>query len=217
MNQSDQHSPDLLCAEIVAEAQRERDEILRRAQTEAAAILATAQAEVERIRRERLAHAQAEATRRKELILATVAVETGRLRSARVENLLAEIHAELRRRLLEPNFPARELVLALASEAICGMPATHFVVKISAADQAAFGSGLESEITRRTGRLALHLVIAADGALTGGDVMIQDAAGLLFWDNRLLSRLDRLWPELRRQIAVQTSLVSENDPIGGAP
>ena len=35
------------------------------------------------------------------------------------------------------------------------------------------------------------------------------------WDNRLLSRLERLWPELRRQIAIRTSLVEKSKPTGG--
>ena len=151
------------------------------------------------------------------MILATVAVETGRLRSARVEALLESVHAEIRRGLLEKDAEARETVVALAAEALRQIPGTQFVLKVSAADQAAFGDGLALEITQRAGRSPLNLAISADGAMTGGGVMIQDAAGLLFWDNRLLSRLGRLWPELRRQIAGQTSLVGENSPAGGAP
>ncbi len=217
MRTTDQNSPDILCAEILADARRAREEILRRAQTEAAAMLAAGQAEAERIRHEQQTQAQAEAARRKELILATVAVETGRLRSARVETLLESVHTEIRRRLLETDSAARETVVALAADALRRMPGTQFVMKISATDQAALGAGLSQEIAQRAGRPSLNLATAADGAMTGGGVMIQDAAGFLFWDNRLLARLDRLWPEMRRQLAVQTSLVGENHPVGGTP
>ena len=151
MSTPDQNSPDILCAEILAEARREREDILRHAQAEAAAILAAAQAEAEKIRHEQQAQARTEAARRKEMILATVAVETGRLRSARVEALLESVHAEIRRRLLEKNTGAREALVALAAEAICRMPATQFVLKVSAADQAAFGTGLAQEIAQRAG------------------------------------------------------------------
>lgn len=219
MTTSDQQSPDALCSEILADARREREEILRRAQTEAASILAAAQADAERIRREQEAQAQAEAARRKETILATVAVEIGRLRSARVEALLETVHAEIRRGLLEQNIEARETVVALASEAIGRMPGTHFALKISAADEAAFGGGLAPEIAQRTGRSGLDLAITADGAMASGGVLVQDIAGWFFWDNRLSSRLDRLWPELRRQLAAQTSLADDHDAdtVGGTP
>ena len=236
-----QNSPDILCMEILANAQHECEAILRRAKTEAEALLAGAKTEAEKSRRLQQEQAQAEAARRKELILATVAVETGRLRSARVEALLESIHAEVRRRLGEKNCADRESVVALAAEAIGRMPANNFVVKISPANQAAFGPELAPEITRRTGRSPLNLSICADAALDGG-VEIRDAAGHLYWDNRLAARLDRLWPELRRQIALQTSLgceitfggqkqgqeqepgrviqsslTGENRPVGGRP
>jgi len=217
MAELNQNSPDILCAEILADARREREEILRCAEQEAATMLAAAQAEAEKIRDETQAQARSEAARRKEMTLATVAVETGKLRSARVEALLEAVHAEIRRRLLEQDPEARETVVALATEALCRMPGTQFVLKVSAADQAAFGLELPQEIARRTGRPELNLTVAADGAMTGSGVTIQDASGLLFWDNRLLSRLERLWPELRRQIAVQTSLTGENSTTGGTP
>ncbi len=181
-----QNSPAVLCAEILADARRECEEIHRRAQTEASTILAAGQAEAAGIRREHREQAEAEAARRKELILATVAVETGRLRLARVEALLESVHAEIRRCLLEKNSEARETVVALAAAALCRMPETHFVLKVSAADHAAFGNGLAQEIAQRVGRPSLSLDISADGAMTDGGVRVQDAAGFLLCDNRLL-------------------------------
>ena len=55
-------------------------------------------------------------TRQSELILATVSVETGRLRAARVEALLESVHEEARQRLLaREGFEYRETVIALAA------------------------------------------------------------------------------------------------------
>jgi len=210
-----QNSPNVLSEEILAEARRECDEIIRRAQQESASLLAAATAEAEKIRREKLDAALAEAARRSELILATVPVEIGRLRSARIEAILENIREEARRQLLVRNSDGHETVVALAAEAIRRMPGTDFVLKISAADQAAFGDKLAGEILQRAGRSPLNLTISADPTMTGGGIIVQDAAGIRIWDNRLLARLERLWPELRRQIALQTSLVGNNKSNGG--
>jgi vacuolar-type H+-ATPase subunit E/Vma4 len=41
----------------------------------------------------------------------------------------------------------------------------------------------------------------------GDGVIVEDAEGRQMWDNRFLKRLERMWPELRRHIAVQVSFV----------
>lgn len=211
-----QNSPEILCAEILADARRASEEIIHRAQREAEALLANAAAEADKARQERLAQARAEAARRKELTLATVPVETGRLRSARIEELLQSVREEVARRLLaRAGFDYRETIIALAAEAVKQMPGSAFVVKLSAADGPAFGDGLAEEIARRVGRSPLHITISKDSAEKDGGVIIEDVGGRLVWDNGLLARLERFWPELRRQIAIQTSLVTESKPAGG--
>ena len=207
----DQNAPEVLCAEILAEARRECDEIIRLAQQESESLLAAAKAEAEKIHREKLDAARAEAARRSELMLATILVETGRLRSARVESILENIREEARRRLVARNFDYHETVIALAAEAIRRMPGSDFVLKISAADHAAFGDKLAGEISQRAGRSPLNLNISADAAMVGGGVVVQSADGFQVWDNSLPARLDRLWPELRRQIALRNGLVGENE------
>lgn len=211
-----QNTPDALNEEILAEARREGDEIIRRAQQESSSLLAAATAEAEKIRREKLDAARAEAARRTELMLATIPVEAGRLRSARNEAILENIHEAARRQLLALNYDGHETVVALAVEAVRRMPGTDFVLTISAADHAAFGGKLAEEIRQCAGRSPLNLTVSADPAMNGGGVMVQDAAGIRIWDNRLLSRLERLWPELRRQITVRISLVGKNESDGGA-
>ena len=211
MTTANQNSPDVLCAEILADAKRQSDDILANAKMVAEAILTAANGEAEKIRRERQEQAQSEAARRKELILATVAVETSRLRSARIEELLESVREEIRRRLRAREFDARESVVALATEAIRRMPGNDFVLKTSATDHAAFADGLAGEIAPRVGRSPLNLAISADAAMADNGVMIQTADGFQFWDNRLLSRLERLWPELRQQIALRTGLARESE------
>lgn len=209
-----QQSAEPLCAEILETARHECDEILDHARTEAAKVLNNGRAEADKIRRERGEQAKAEAVRRKERILGIVAVETGRLRSARIETLLESIQKEIRSRLLERRLTGRDTAVALAAEAIRKMPENDLVVEISGADLEAIGSGLAEEIIRTAQRSSLNLTISTNG-VTGAGVLIRDQRGMQVWDNRLLSRLDRLWPELRRQIAMQTSLAAENHSTGG--
>jgi len=210
-----QNAPEILREEILADARRQSDDIIHRAQQESEALLAKATVEAGELRKERLDQARAEAARRKELILATVPVEAGRLRAARVEELLESVHEEVRRRLTtRDGFDYRESVAALAAEAIKQMHGSAFIVKLSAADRAAFGDELAREIAHRAGR-SLSLTISNDAALKESGAIIADAEGRQLWDNQLLTRLERLWPELRRQIAVQTALVTESKPAGG--
>jgi vacuolar-type H+-ATPase subunit E/Vma4 len=210
------NSPEVLSNEILAAAGRECDEILRRAQREAESIVATAEKEADKIYREKLEAARTEAARRSELILATVPVEAGRLRAERNEAILENIRNAARRQLASRQSGARETLVTLAAEAIRQMPGTDFVLRLSAANHAALGNKLADEICRHAGRSPLKLTIAADPTVADDGVIVRDADGRRIWDNRLRSRLERLWPELRRQIAMRTGLVERNAPTGGA-
>jgi vacuolar-type H+-ATPase subunit E/Vma4 len=211
-----QKAPDILCAEILADARRESEAIIQRARREAEVLLANAAAEADTARQECREQAHAEAVRRKELTLATLPVETGRLRSARTEELLQSVREEVARRLLaREGFDYRETVIALSVAAIKQMPGSAFVVKFSAPDCSAFGDGVAEEIARRVGRSPLNITIAKDTGAHDDVLIIQDADSRLVWDNCLSTRLERLWPELRRQIAMAASLVMESKPAGG--
>lgn len=216
MGTPNHNSADVLCAEILADARRESEAIIARAQQQAEALLAGAAAEANRLRQERLQVARSEAVRRRELILGTVPIEAGRLRSARIEGILQSVHEEVCRRLraLE-GFEYRETLVTLAAEALKQMPGDSFDVLLSAADCAAFGDALVEEATRRVGRSALNITLSKDSAEQGGVVVIRDSAGCLEWDNSLSARLQRLWPELRRQIAAQTGLAVTRRAEGG--
>lgn len=211
-----QNSAEILRAEILADARRASEEIIRRAQQEAEALLAKAKTEADEAGREQLEAARAEAVRRRELMLATLPVEAGRLRAARVEALLESVHEEIRRRLtVREGFDFREAVLVLAAEAMQRMAGSVFVVNLSVADRIALGDELAGEIARRAGHAPLNVTIASDSAAQDGCLVIQDGEGRQVWDNSPAVRLERLWPELRRQIAIQTSLVLEPKAGGG--
>jgi vacuolar-type H+-ATPase subunit E/Vma4 len=213
----DQNSTEVLREEILAAARREGEEIVSRARQDAEVFLTSAVGEADRIRQERLDQARAEAARQSELILATVTVETGRLRAARVEALLESVYEEAFQRLVaREGFEYLETVIGLASHAISQMAGVGFVVKLSEADQTILGDGLTEEIAHRVGR-PVSITISYEPGITEGGVIVEDTEARQVWDNRLVKRLERLWPELRRQVAVEASFVPKTGSGGDAP
>jgi vacuolar-type H+-ATPase subunit E/Vma4 len=214
---TNENSTEKIRGEILADAQREGEEIIVRARRNAEVIVTNATEEADRIRQERLDQAQVEASRRSGLILDTISVETGRLRAARIEALLESVNEEARQRLAaREGFEYRETIIALASYAINRMAGAEFVVKLSKAEQTIPDDGLAEEITRRVGR-PVNITVSHVEDVTGDGVVIEDAEARQVWDNRLLKKLERLWPELRQQIAVEASFVPKTVSGGDGP
>jgi vacuolar-type H+-ATPase subunit E/Vma4 len=212
-----------LCAEILAEARRESEHIVQAARQEGEALLARTSQAAEHARQQRLEAAGAAAALRREQILAAIPLEANRLRLAAVENQLQSIYEEARRRLQAvraaagetPAAAVRETLIGLAAEAISQMSGDVFVVKLSPADHAALAEGMDRGIVERLGAgPSLALTVSVDASLIDAGVIVEDHEGRQVWDNRLPGRLGRMWPELRRQIALGTSLVAENGPAG---
>ena len=217
MTPSTHPSPDILRTEILDEARRRADGMLQRAREEARALADRAAADAEAARREHVDRARKEAARRAERILETVAVEATRLRAARMEFLLTRFHDEIRRRLLvREGFDYREAVIALAAEALGRMEGRGFVIRLPAADRQSLGEEIAPEILRRAGRGMLDLTLTWDPSITEAGLVVQDAEGRRTWDNRLLSRLERMWPGLRRCLAVRAGLIHSTESGGGA-
>ena len=212
---TNQDSAWVLREEILAEARRESEEIVNRARQGAESLLAAAAAEATKVREEQLDQARTEAARRSGLVLASVPVEAGRLRDARVESLLESVQEEVRQRLLAlDGLSYREAVITLAALAASRMAGVAFVVKVAEVDRILLGDGLADEVAHRVGRPALNVSVSYDPEITGGGVIVEDGEARQIWDNRFLKRLERMWPELRRQIAVQTSFVPKTESGG---
>lgn len=217
MEPSTHDPPEVLREEILADARKEAGEVISRAQEQANALLERAAAEATRSRQERLCQAQAEAARRTASIMATIAVEAGRVRSTHIEALLNSVREEVKRRLQAcDGRDYTEAIIKLAVEAVTRMTGDSFVVKLARADALKFGAVLPQSIISRLKERSLSIAISSDDTVTGGGVIIEDREGHQVWDNRFSSRLERLWPELRRQIAVHTGLVPPTDPQGTA-
>jgi len=204
---------DVLRDEILADAKRQEERILRRAKQEADDILAKAKAEAEKEQRERLEAARAEAQRRRDLILGTVPVEVGRMRSARIEAALESVREETARRLAaREGLDYREALVSLAAAAIASMDGRKFVIALSAADRQALGDGWLEDVRRRAGR-DVELSIAPEPAGIQTGLIVSDADGRRVCDQSFAARLARLWPQVRPGIAVAASLIQR----GGSP
>jgi vacuolar-type H+-ATPase subunit E/Vma4 len=208
--------PTLLRKEILAEARKQSEEILQGAQQEAEALLAKARDEANEIQNQILQQARSEGVRRAESVLATVLVEAGRLRSDAIERLLESIRQEALQRLsVRDRVEYRKAIIALAVEAVRQMEAERFIIRVSVADYTAFGKSVAEDIVRCFGRADLALTVSGDAAIKAAGVIVQDQAGRQIWDNQFGSRLDRGWPELRRQVAIQTGIIALSGTAGG--
>ncbi len=204
---TNQNSTETLREEILAEARKKSEEIVNNATRDAEAIIKNANAEAERIRQESLNQANTEAKRLGELILATVPVETGRLRAGRIESLLMSVYDEAHQKIMDhEGFDYRKTVIALASSAIDQMTGFKFVAKVSEADSAILDNNLAEDIAQQVNR-PVSITILYQSEITGGGVIIEDAVARQLWDNRLTKRLERLWPEIRRELAVRAAFI----------
>jgi vacuolar-type H+-ATPase subunit E/Vma4 len=213
---TNQETGGVLREEILVDARKNGEEIIARARNEAETLLARAAAEADRVKQEQVDRARAEAARRTELILATVPVEAGRLRAGRIESLLSSVHEEACQRLLDRvGFDYREAIITLASHAIDRMEGAAFVVKLAEMDRDVLGDGLAEAIERRVGR-PVNVAVSMEGGRSGDGVVVTDKESRQVWDNSLIKRLERLWPQMRHRVAVEAAFVRKTGSGGGA-
>lgn len=207
--------------EILADARRQADRTVTRAKREAQDIAKKGTAEAEAERDQRMAEARAEAQRRRNLTLAIVPVEVGRMRARRLEDALMSVREEATRRLIaREGYDYAATLVAWAAQAVGHMTGQTFVLELSEADRRAFGGSLPQAVREAVKRPDLNITVAEEAAKIEGGVIVRGADGREVWDNSLLSRTDRLWPALRRQIGDTMETVRAQPaaaPSGDAP
>jgi vacuolar-type H+-ATPase subunit E/Vma4 len=201
--------------EILADAQRQATRLIRKAQREAQELLDKATAESQQERSDKLTAARATAERKHDLTLATVPVEIGRLRAARVERELLDLQQKVRERLLaRQGYAYGETLAMLASEAIARMEGNEFVLGLTAEDLPVFGATLPEAVRSRLTRGEIKVSVASQPAQIAAGVVVQDPAGRQVWNNSLEVRLQRMWPLLRSKIAEHAGLSSNQESAG---
>jgi len=201
LNQSER-----LREEILKDAKKKAEEIINNAKNEAEAVLISAQAQAEKIKKEIMDSAYKEAERKSELILATVPVEIARFKATHIESLLDSIYQEAYNRLQNlEGIDYTEVLINLAADAINKMAGDIFNIKISWVGFNLDGDFLAQEVANRIDR-PVTVTISEETNIMGPGIIIEDNEGRQIWDNRLTERLRRLWPALRRKIAIDIGL-----------
>ena len=200
---------DVLREEILADARRQAERTVRRAERDAGDALAQARKEAGADRASRLDAARREAERRRNLILAAVPVEEARMRARRTEEVLDAIRDEASRRLTErgPSGAGgeeyRRTLVRLAAEAVSNMAGERFVLELGAEDLKVVGNGLADDVRRAVERQGLQIAVAPEPADIEAGIIVRDDDGRQVVDNRLAARLGRLWPALRLAIGAR--------------
>jgi V/A-type H+/Na+-transporting ATPase subunit E len=216
VNRSDSSSHEVLREEILADAVRQAERLVRKAEREAKALVAKATDESEQERRQKLAAAAATAERQRILTLATVPIEIARAQAARVEQELLGLREQVRQRLrTRQGFAYGEVLARLAAEAVARMDGDRFVLELSEEDLPKFGAALTAAVPARAGRPQITLTLSDAPAKIEGGVIVRDPQGRQVWDNSFAARLDRLWPQLRNQIAQYLGLDTRAERSGG--
>jgi V/A-type H+-transporting ATPase subunit E len=209
-------SHEVLRDEILADAQRQGTRLIRKAEREAKAILDKATSESQHERDGKLAAAQAEADRKRMLALATVPVEIGRMRAARIEKELLALHDQARARLqAREGFDYRATLETLAAEALARMEGDTFILALAEQDHEQFAARLPEAARKRAQRPHLTVTVDDQPVPISGGVIVRDPPGRQVWDNSLEARLDRLWPLLRSQIAAHMGFQASTQSSGG--
>ena len=214
MNEASAHGSEKLRNAILAEARAQSEAIVSKARDTANRLVATAENEANAAADQKLTAARAEASRRQEAILSTVSLETNRLRLGQVEACLNSVYDRALDRVRRGDgFDRHAALVHLAVEALTRMNGNGFLLRLSSADLSALGDGLLEAIRRRWTRPWLKLDVGDDPEARDGDWILQDEEGRQMWYLGLEARLDRVWPDLRRQIAAQAGFVdSEESP-----
>ncbi len=216
MDQPEAPSHDVLRDEILADAQRQAERIIRKAKREAKATIDKATTKSQEERDAKLAAARADAEQKRTVVFATLPVAVGRMRAAHVEQELMALCDTVRARLLaREGFAYRETIVTLAAEAIAGMEGDAFVLELSEKDQKILQNGLVTSVLERVGQPNLTLTLSTEAAQITSGVLVRDPQGRQVWDNSLAARLDRMWPLLRSKIAKQMKIQDREEPSGG--
>ncbi len=201
METQNPNAAELLCGSVVEEARRKEHDLTMEAQRKAREILSLADQEGGVLVCEAGEAARAQAEKQRASLMAAVGVRVERCRSKHVEGILEGLRVELMGRVaVVGSQPFRRIVLRGVSEALRRMDGDEFVLRASEVTCRGLGSDWEAELLERDGGVGGRLRVEVDAGCAEGEVVLQDLEGRRSWRVDPLARLERAWPELRRQI-----------------
>ena len=193
----------VLSDEILADAHSKAERARERGEREAKGIVAKATKEAAEAAAKTIEVAQERADRMTAAILATVEAEAKLDLLAAREAELDKLFDDARQRLADKRSYDHPAVLAaLAAQAIEAMAADEVIIELCEQDRALATDAWLDDVRRRVGR-PVTIDVSADHAPIAGGLIVHSADGRLLYDNSFRARLDRLKPELRRQLAAR--------------
>ena len=197
----------VLAEQIMADARRQAEPILAQAGREAEGILRTAREDAERERAQVVQRAEEKAAGQRLRVRARTEPEVANiLRTARERTLLLARERALealRRQAASDDY--REQLVALGLAAVQEMTGERFELLMRQADLAPHADEVARTIARRAAEQGrqVEITVAGETAGTIGGIMVRSADGRQLCDQTFEARLDRLWAQLRQEIAVE--------------
>ena len=194
-------SEKVLADEILADADGKAERARQRGERDARQIVARARQQALEAADQVLATARERGERIAASILATVEAEAQRDLLAAREGEFDRLFDAARQRLADKgsyDYPA--VLAALAAQAIGAMAADEVIIELCEQDRALATAAWLDEVRRRVGR-PVTIDVSANHAPIAGGLIVRSADGRLLYDNSFAARLERLKPELRRELA----------------
>ena len=193
----------ILAEEILADARRHGERLLKEARAEAEKTLARARAVAQAETEKTLAKAHERARQRGEMVVRAAGQELARRKLQAREEIVREVLAEAERRLAASSGAAyRQTIARLAAAAARELPADEVVLRVGGGGEKLAAAALDAEIhdalagDGRNTRLRIELEPSAPRG-----VVAESADGRLRWDNTFAARLRRQHAALRRLLA----------------
>jgi len=198
-----QTSEKALADEILRDAQRKADRARTRAERETAKIQKKTERDAQTATARTLELAQERGERLAQAVLATLEAEAQRELLAAREGELDKLFEQARQRLADKggyDYPA--VLAVLAAQAIEAMAAPEVVLELNDGDRAIATEAWLADLRGRVGR-EVAIAVADGAAPIDGGLIARSADGRLLYDNSFAARLERLRPDLRRQLATR--------------
>jgi vacuolar-type H+-ATPase subunit E/Vma4 len=193
---SDNDAQNKINEEILADARTKAERALRSARREAEKITKKAQDDAEQIEQEVINHARGRAEAQAKIIQTATEPARRRIKLDVREEVLLSVISDAKVRLLNRDSDDYGRTLtALTAEAAELLQDEGLTAYLSSEDYDKFGAALPGRL------LGLTLEVRPASQPLEGGVIVETADGRRRVDNSIEARLERIYPELRREIA----------------
>lgn len=192
--------------EIRADARKRADRVRQRVERDAQKVLREAREDAEEIQRRIMDDAQARAAQRERVQQARIRQELDRLRRRCFEDVLDRVQQEACRELrrLADGDDHRQTLIRLAVAAIRAMKGEQFQLVLRPQDADRWADELAEAVTEAvseaTGR-EVSVQVARERLQADGGLVVRGADGREAAEQTFGQRLERLWQELRSEVA----------------